>query len=62
MKSAMARLGDTMLGRILPKAEAGACGAGTGQKCKCGAPCGSSWCTQYYFGCTNDCVKSSTHC
>jgi hypothetical protein len=62
MRTALARLGDAMLGRVLPAAEAGACGACAGVPCKCSTPCGATYCTQYYFSCYCDCEKSSTHC
>jgi|HubBroStandDraft_4_1064222.scaffolds.fasta_scaffold24887_4 hypothetical protein len=61
MRAAMIRLGDAMLGRILPAGEAGACGACSGHPCKCAAPCGLTYCTQYYFNCYCDCVATG-HC
>jgi hypothetical protein len=62
MRAAMARLGDAMLARILPAAEAGACSTCVGQPCKCGSPCWVRHCTQYYFNCTCACVKSTNLC
>jgi hypothetical protein len=56
---ALARLGDAMLGRILPAADAGACIVGTGTKCKCGSPCGVDYCTQYYLSCYGKCEAVS---
>lgn len=58
MRAAMARLGDALLERILPAAEAGACCGSSGQPCKCASPCGATWCTQYYFDCTCKCFAS----
>jgi hypothetical protein len=62
MRATLARLGDAMLGRVLPAAEAGACCAAVGGPCKCSTPCGYNYCTQYYFNCACSCVKSTTHC
>jgi len=63
MKAALTRLGDAMLSRVLPAAEAGAvCCIGAGTKCKCGSPCGVTWCTQYYVACTCQCIPGYTHC
>ena len=62
MKAAMARLGDAMLARILPAAEAGACCSLAGKKCKCAAPCGTTWCTQYYITCYCQCSYASGRC
>ena len=58
MRSTLARLGDAMLARVLPAADAGACVIENGQYCKCGSPCGETWCTQYRFNCTGACVKN----
>jgi hypothetical protein len=62
MRAALARLGDAMLGRVLPAAEAGACGACAGQPCKCGGHCGPTYCWQYYFSCYCACQESTVHC
>jgi hypothetical protein len=62
MKAAMARLGDVMLGRILPSAEAGACCIYAGRKCKCAGPCGVNWCSQYYVTCDCQCTYRSGRC
>jgi hypothetical protein len=62
MKAAMARLGDAMLALILPAAEAGACCSLAGKKCKCAAPCGVTWCTQYYVNCYCQCSYASGRC
>jgi hypothetical protein len=62
MRAAMMRLGDAMLARILPAAEAGACSTCAGHPCKCGSPCGATYCTQYYFNCLCACERSSNHC
>jgi hypothetical protein len=61
MRSRLTRLGDLMLSRVLPAAEAGACIPENGQKCKCAAPCGVDYCTQYYFNCTGTCVKHGSN-
>jgi hypothetical protein len=58
MRAAMSRLGDAMLGRVLPAAEAGACCGAAGGDCKCAAPCGANYCTQYIFNCSCACVAS----
>ena len=64
MRSRLARLGDAMLARVLPTEEAAAlCIIGAGTKCKCGSPCGVSWCTQYVIDCQGKCVEQAgTHC
>ena len=63
MKAALARLSDTMLSRVLPVADAGACIVGVGTKCKCGSPCGTTWCTQYYISCYGKCqAVDGNHC
>jgi hypothetical protein len=59
MRSRLARLGDAMLSHILPGEQAGACIIGVGEKCKCGSPCGVSYCTQYRYACNGSCVKST---
>ena len=61
MKSALARMGDRMLGRVLPTAEAGAC-VFTTTACKCAAPCGVNYCTQYYYTCSGACTVKSGRC
>lgn len=60
--AALSRLGDAMLSRLLPEVQAGACVPEHGQKCKCAAPCGTSWCTQYYVSCTGPCTDKSGRC
>jgi hypothetical protein len=64
MRSRLARLGDAMLARVLPAADAGAtCIIGAGSKCKCGSPCTDSHCTQYVIDCQGKCVEqSNVHC
>jgi hypothetical protein len=64
MRSRLARLGDAMLARVLPAADAGAtCISGAGTKCKCGSPCTVSHCTQYVIDCQGKCVEQSgVHC
>ena len=62
MKAAMSRLGDAMLAAVLPSAEAGACCTDSGRKCKCAAPCGTTWCTQYYVTCFCQCTAASGRC
>ncbi len=62
MRAAIARFGDAMLGRLLPTAQAGACIGGTGSPCKCGSPCGTTWCTQYRIGCYGGCLSTGEHC
>jgi hypothetical protein len=61
MRSRLARLGDAMLACVLPAEEAGACIPENGQKCYCGSPCGTDYCTQYYFNCTGTCVKHGSN-
>jgi hypothetical protein len=62
MRAVMARLGDAMLAHVLPTAEAGACCIYSGRKCRCGSPCGVSWCTQYYVTCGCQCTFASGRC
>jgi hypothetical protein len=62
MKAAIARLGDAMLGHLLPTARAGACIVGAGTPCKCGSPCGATWCSQYRVSCFGQCVNTHAHC
>jgi len=62
MKALAARIGDALLSSVLPTGEAGACISGTGTKCKCGAPCGTTWCTQWYISCTGGCLAGNTRC
>jgi len=50
-----------MLACVLPAEEAGACIPENGQKCYCGSPCGTDYCTQYYFNCTGTCVKHGSN-
>lgn len=58
MRSRLIKMGDAMLARVLPAAEAGACIPENGQDCKCGSPCGVNYCTQYRFNCTGSCLKN----
>jgi len=51
-----------MLSRVLPEAYAGACIPEVAQPCKCGSPCGATWCTQYRFGCNGSCNVTNTRC
>jgi hypothetical protein len=51
-----------MLTRLLPEAQAGACIPEVAQPCKCGSPCGTTWCTLYRFGCTGSCNNSGSRC
>lgn len=63
MRSTLARLGDAMLARVLPAADAGACIVGSGSKCKCGSPCGVDYCTQYFISCYGQCLADDGyHC
>lgn len=62
MRAAIARFGDTMLGRLLPTAEAGACIVGTGTPCKCGSPCTTTHCTQYVITCYGKCLSNGDSC
>ena len=62
LRATIARLGDAMLSRMLPEAYAGACIPEVAQPCKCGSPCGTTWCTQYRFGCNGSCNVTSTRC
>lgn len=62
MRGAIAKLGDQMLSRLLPTAQAGACVVGTGTPCKCGSPCGTNWCTQYVINCFGRCQSIGEHC
>jgi hypothetical protein len=62
MKATAARLGDAMLSRVLRRADAGACITGTGSPCKCAAPCGATWCTQYRISCFGQCLSAGTRC
>jgi hypothetical protein len=61
MRATAARLGDALLRRVLPMADAGACIIGTGSKCKCGSPCNTSHCTQYYVSCTGGCIRGEVN-
>jgi hypothetical protein len=62
MKAAIVKMGDAMLRRVLPAAEAGACIPEVGQPCRCGSPCGATWCTQYRFACNGVCHNAGTRC
>jgi hypothetical protein len=62
MRAMMARLGDAMLQRVLPTAEAGACVSVNGQPCRCGSPCFKTYCHQYRYDCNGDCKYTSQHC
>jgi hypothetical protein len=63
MKAALTRLSDSMLSRVLAAADAGACIIGVGTKCKCGSPCGITYCTQYYISCFGKCeAVDGNHC
>jgi hypothetical protein len=59
MRAMAARFGDALLTHLLPTGEAGACVVGNGQKCKCGSPCGVTWCTQYYINCFGHCTANN---
>ena len=63
MRAMAARIGDALLERLLPAGEAGACIIGNGEKCKCGSPCGVTWCTQYFLDCFGHCdPHDGFHC
>ena len=62
MKAVMSRLGDAMLAAVLPSVEAGACCSDVGRACKCAAPCGATWCTQYVFTCLCGCGQAVGRC
>jgi hypothetical protein len=62
MRPRLARLGDAMLSRILPEEEAGACITIAYTNCKCGSPCGETWCTQYVLNCAGRCVSTGGRC
>jgi hypothetical protein len=51
-----------MLSRILPEEEAGACITIAYTNCKCGSPCGETWCTQYVLNCAGRCVSTGGRC
>jgi hypothetical protein len=58
MRKTMQRVGDSVLQRLLPELEAGACVPENGQLCKCDHPCGVNWCTQYRFNCHSLCYAN----
>jgi hypothetical protein len=61
MTKTLTRLGDRLMGLVLPKADAGACSTHAGAYCGCEAPHGGPL-TEWYANCYGVCVSSGTPC